>query len=871
MPQVPRVDAPQVMPGGLPQARFSAPPVSDVAGQQAQQMGRGLMEFGHHLSAIAVDAQNEAHTTAAKDIDNNVTAAFGDVLYNPEKGFLTKQGRDVATSYPDTVEELRRITRGALDSTTNLAVRKMVEPIINTRMQNALETIDRHTSTENRRYQAQTADSRAITTIQDAAINYDDDRRFGEALGVARDEAVSLGKLQGWDENTTRLQAQKYVDSGYRMRYEAWALKDPLSAFIHFQNSADQISPLVRDNIAHQLFQRAAPVLADQLNATGGAGVVNAPGGDMTIPRGQRNNNPGNLIKGSDRWDGETQGNDPRYATFSTPEAGIRAMGKTLINYQSAHGLNTIGDIVSRWAPATENNTEAYITTVAKQMGVKADSPLNLRDPDTLGKLTRAMIQVENGKQPYTDAQINSGLSAALGKTSLPDGGVPRRDPSTATGLSLIDNLPGDWKMHVLQLARSQGAQTMAEAREALRGRVQDASAEYMTNGFATNPPNEAEFIRAFGQADGLARYRSFQSGAALGQTLQQVRTLPAASLDQLLTAAKPTPGDGFAERQHNYEILAHAVAVTQDARHSDPVAYALTTNSYGIKPIQRFDDSPALATELSRRAAVAPQLSGDYGSPVRLLSNPEAKALSATLKASPVEAQKTLLGAIAKGLGPANVDLLKQTLQQIAPDSPTTAVAGIYQARGLRTTANRDVADLILRGQAILTPNTKEDGSGHMGGSSLVKMPEEKQLLSDWNSLTGDAFKGKEQSADVFMQTAKAIYAARSAEEGDYSGALDSKRWKAAISLATGGIESHNGAKIVLPYGVGYDQFQNALRGQIDRISREGGAFNTTPNEMMRLPLENVGDGRYLFRRGAGYLVNKDGRPVVADLSGAR
>jgi hypothetical protein len=180
-------------------------------------------------------------------------------------------------------------------------------------------------------------------------------------------------------------------------------------------------------------------------------------------------------------------------------------------------------------------------------------------------------------------------------------------------------------------------------------------------------------------------------------------------------------------------------------------------------------------------------------------------------------------------------------------------------------------VADLILRGQGILTPNKKEDGSGHMGGASLIKMPEEKLLLSDWTSVAGDAFKGKEQAADLFMQTAKAIYAARSAEEGDYSGVINSKRWKASINLATGGIESHNGSKIVMPYGVGYDQFQNALQGQVDRIVKDGRALNTSPREMMRLPLENVGDGRYLFRRGSGYLVDTDGRPLVVDMSGGR
>ncbi len=869
MPTVPRFDGPQVTPNTLPQVRVDTPEFHNYAADQAQQLGRAMSNFGGHMTEIATDAQNEANKTVAKDIDTQATAAIGDVLYNPQSGYMVKEGKDVVAGYGDATEALKQVRQKALDGVQNTAVRQMVEPVINARMQNALETINRHSGTETRRYQVQTSDSRAIVTLQDAAFNYDDDKRFNEALAVTRDETNNLAKLQGWDEATARLQAQKYADTGNRMRYEAWAIKDPVAAFAHFQQNAEGISPLVRDNIGRQLFQHAAPVLATIVNQTGGPGVVPSAPGDMTAPRGIRNNNPGNVMRGSDTWQGEVQGNDPRYASFATPEAGIRAMGKTLINYQDKHGINTVEGVVSRWAPATENNTAAYVATVAKEMGVKPDANLDLHDPATLNKLTRAMIRVENGKQPYTDDQIALGLAAATGNTPLPTAASAKRDPNASTGIGLVDGLPADWKLHVLQLARSQAHQDMAEARESLRGRVQDASAEYMANGFASNPPNEAEFIRAYGQAEGAGRYRDFQSVATLGQTLQQVRTLPNAALNDLLKSSKPTPGDGFAVRQHNFEILSGAIDTVVKARTQDPVAYALTGKSYGLRPIQRFDDPQGTAQELARRAAAAPQMSADYNTPPRLLSNAEASALSATLKASPVEGQKQLLGTIAKSIN--DMGLLKATMQSIAPDSPTVAVAGIYQARGLRTTENRDVADLILRGQAILTPNKKEDGSGHMGGASLIKMPEEKLLLSDWTSATGDAFKGREQAADLFMQTAKAIYAARSAEEGDYSGVIDSKRWKAAINLATGGIESHNGSKIVMPYGVPYDKFQNALQGQVDRIVKDGGALNTSTREMMRLPLENVGDGRYLFRRGTGYLVGKDGRPVVVDLNGGR
>ena len=843
-----------------------------VVADQAGQFGQAMTNAGQALGRIVDDMQNEANITVARDIDNQVTLANDDVLHNPETGYVNKRGKESIDGYDGVIENIQKIRREAIAGVTNPAVRKVVEPVINQRMEHAISLANRHAGQESQRYQIQTAESHAVINLQDAARDYKNDALFGQALEVAGAAAQNLGKLQGWDADTTRLQATKFQDLGYKLRYEAWVADDPAAAFGSFQKNAEQVSPLVREQIGHQLFQAAAPVLAAQFNQAGGAGVVTPTSPDQTMPRGIRNNNPGNISKGGATWQGEVAGSDPRYVSFATPEAGIRAMGKTLITYQDKHGLNTVQDIIGRWAPATENDTAAYSANVAKALGVKVDARIDLHDANTLSKITRAMINVENGPaaKRITDQQIALGLAAANSGAALPGPTVqPDAPASTSTGSTLLDSLPANWQIHVLQLARAQAAQGMAEARDTLRGKVQDASAAYMANGYAPNPPNEAEFIRAFGQSEGVNRYRDFQNVATLGQTLQSVKTLPAAALANLVASSKPAPGDGFAVRQHSYETLVNAVDQVQQARAKDPVAYALGAGAYGLKPIQSFTDPRALTSELTRRAAVAPQIATDYGTAPLLLTKDETRALSATLKAAPVEVQKGSLAAIYGSIG--DMGLFKQTMQTLAPDNPTMAVAGIYQARGLRTTENRDVADLILRGQAILTPNTKEDGSGHMGGRALLKMPEEKHLLSDWNAKTGDAFKGKEQSADLFMQTAKAIYAARSAESGDYSGVIDSKRWASSIDLATGGIQSHNGAKIVMPYGMAYDQFQNALKVHADRIVKDGGAFNTTAAEMVRLPLENVGDGRYLFRRGAGYLVNKDGRPVVANLGGEK
>jgi hypothetical protein len=127
-------------------------------------------------------------------------------------------------------------------------------------------------------------------------------------------------------------------------------------------------------------------------------------------PRGIRNNNPGNI-----RWDGTTQwrgmvGQDAGgFVIFDTPENGIRAMARILGNYQRI-GVDTITAIISRWAPDTENDTIAYIRAVETRTGIDRNMPISGADyPAIIG----AIIRHENGSQPYTVAQINTGVALA--------------------------------------------------------------------------------------------------------------------------------------------------------------------------------------------------------------------------------------------------------------------------------------------------------------------------------------------------------------------------------------------------------------------------------------------------------------------------
>jgi len=132
------------------------------------------------------------------------------------------------------------------------------------------------------------------------------------------------------------------------------------------------------------------------------------------VSRGIRNNNPGNIRLSKDKWQGLAPSQpDKEFFTFQNPVYGIRAIARLLINYQDDYGLRTIRGIISRWAPASENNTEAYIKRVAERTGFDADQPLDLHQHEYLKPLVIAIIWHENAQQPYTGEQIDKALVLA--------------------------------------------------------------------------------------------------------------------------------------------------------------------------------------------------------------------------------------------------------------------------------------------------------------------------------------------------------------------------------------------------------------------------------------------------------------------------
>jgi hypothetical protein len=126
----------------------------------------------------------------------------------------------------------------------------------------------------------------------------------------------------------------------------------------------------------------------------GGEPPASGPSGGV---RSERNANPGNIEDGPfARSQPGYAGTDGRFARFNDPNAGRNAQVALLDTY-GKRGLNTVAAIIGRWAPAQENDTQAYVDFVSKRLGVDPNQPLNMADPNVKAALADAIAAQEGG------------------------------------------------------------------------------------------------------------------------------------------------------------------------------------------------------------------------------------------------------------------------------------------------------------------------------------------------------------------------------------------------------------------------------------------------------------------------------------------
>jgi hypothetical protein len=138
---------------------------------------------------------------------------------------------------------------------------------------------------------------------------------------------------------------------------------------------------------------------------------------DQNAPIGVRQNNPGNL----------RNPNGTGFQSFSTPQQGFDALQNQLLRYArgstTGKPLDTVQDIISTWAPPSDNNdTAGYIKEVSAKLGVAPDAKLNIaQDPDMLLNLSKAIADREVGPK-YASKFYGASSRSAVASNNDPLG-----------------------------------------------------------------------------------------------------------------------------------------------------------------------------------------------------------------------------------------------------------------------------------------------------------------------------------------------------------------------------------------------------------------------------------------------------------------
>lgn len=168
---------------------------------------------------------------------------------------------------------------------------------------------------------------------------------------------------------------------------------------------------------------------------------------DAKYAKGVFRNNPGNVEFAGQ--EGATRPQNPdgtysRFATFSSQEEGLYQIGRQLQLFDS-RGISSIRDMIYKYAPPkkdgkVENDTASYIDVVSKRTGLHPDKPLDMSDPEVVKELIKAIVHVEVGKAPYTDAQY-----AEAAKRAVAFRGLNYRDQAWGLQIPTYGRVSSTW------------------------------------------------------------------------------------------------------------------------------------------------------------------------------------------------------------------------------------------------------------------------------------------------------------------------------------------------------------------------------------------------------------------------------------------
>lgn len=916
MPIVPKYE--NNVPGVVESGRGFGAPVDNVrpSFDYENVMNRALQPWSQIAdSAVKIEAYHRDTVVKAR-ADEQLDAYNKEVqttLYDPEKGYFSQQGKNAVTSWDQAQSDLQSIYDKHLGQIDDPDVREAFKSNALQRLNSVRQKTVVYRNEQNIRWRAQTSKDHADNLVEEFALGgfTPDGQRTMASL---MNEIEYQGRMQGWDEETLKRQKNAYKSLAYASAYSNMALSDPIGALRHFQtDGSKEMSTDVGRRTYQMLFHRAAPQLVELSQRYGGAtalaltpGAVARTTGDNTnenvlrqsraqaglghAPKvadkvlntsGYKGCNPLNVRASSDKWRGSIGQSDNGYVIFSTPMDGIRAAATVIKNYGTKYGINTVRDIVSRYAPASENPTDDYIANVCKGTGYQPDEKLDTKNPEVLKKLVTAMMKQEIGDVPYSEETINEGVQRALGNVTpaqqtAEDQAEPRLtaadlvfNSNVKTGIEVIDSLNEPEKLWIMQHTKAQTSQSTANQRSQFKTTLNNALAVARSTGDMSQLPDVGAFIQTYGQEEGLRQFQNAQQEAKLNANLYLMPTLSNAEIEATARQMTPSKDDpNYAARMKDLETWNNAYTQIRKERAEDPVQFAFSgMPDLGLQPITDWTNQDGALLQIQKRIDSMDQVSERFGTPRTLFSKSEISGFLNFMQGMDAPHQADFLNRMADRMTDptaTNSEPLRIFSEQIGNKNQTLAIA-----LGVASTPNGKEMNGALR--QINGDYIKKQKIG-----AAWKDEKDMRTLLSGVLAVSDGSPAYEAMLSAAMN------------EHCYANQSSSQNVPKSVENVFGKVYEHNGKKIFLPTQLDKAQKNTFTFRQVgsfeDLLSDAGrdlakskkayfyGGQKLTSSQLENLvsagQLQSIDDGVYQVVNGLNYVRDEKGQPLVIDLN---
>jgi len=453
MPTVPRIDAPQVSPGGPSSARFDAPQAQNYAARQGVQMGQAMEAAAGEASRIAADIQTQANQLRFDDAINQVKEEQLRLTYDKDAGYSNLKGinalqrpggKPLKAEYGELLK--RRIGEiGA--SLGNDAQKAAFDKSSANILTGFVGQVDAHESSEFKTYGLSVSEGVQATAKRDIALNWSKPEAIDAAVERIRAEAYRQGQLLGKSAEWQEAAARKMASDGHKLAVlSALENNNPAYADTYLKKYAGQMEAddimTVRGHITKQMDAQVAIGAADEavkqfaprMAPTDFDRLVNIT--MATESNGQRYGKDGKLLESPKGAKGEMQVLD---GTNTDPGFGVKPARDNSPEEQARVGRDYLQAMLKRYQGDPALAWAAYNAGPGR-----VDAAIEVADAVELGKVADA---VELGIAAY-----NAGpgrVDAALKNAGKPVVAEANADPNAPKQISWLSLMPEETQNYV--------------------------------------------------------------------------------------------------------------------------------------------------------------------------------------------------------------------------------------------------------------------------------------------------------------------------------------------------------------------------------------------------------------------------------------